>query len=90
MRAERIGYGTTYSAFFRISTRDTLTVQMAAPIEAISLAEISVSVRPQCHLRPEEGLAVARVWDEARKADSPWRSGRRSEAELYRYEMRIG
>ena len=61
LRAERIGYGTTYSAFFRISSRDTLTVQMAAPIEAISLAEISVSVRPQCHLRPEEGLAVARV-----------------------------
>ncbi len=59
LRAERIGYGTTYSAFFRISTRDTLTVQMAAPIEAISLAEISVSVRPQCHLRPGEGLAVA-------------------------------
>ncbi|MYC86912.1 MAG: carboxypeptidase regulatory-like domain-containing protein, partial [Gemmatimonadales bacterium] len=32
LRAERIGYGTTHSAFFRISTRDTLTVQMAAPI----------------------------------------------------------
>ena len=85
LRAERIGYGTTYSAFFRISTRDTLTVQMAAPIEAISLAEISVSVRPQCHLRPEEGLAVARVWDEARKAlaAASWTQ----ERGLYRYEM---
>ena len=85
LRAERIGYGTTYSAFFRISTRDTLTVQMAAPIEAISLAEISVSVRPQCHLRPEEGLAVARVWDEARKAlaAAEWTQ----ERGLYRYEM---
>ena len=85
LRAERIGYGTTHSAFFRISTRDTLTVQMAAPIEAISLAEISVSVRPQCHLRPEEGLAVARVWDEARKAlaAASWTQ----ERGLYRYEM---
>lgn len=85
LRAERIGYGTTYSAFFRIFTRDTLTVQMAAPIEAISLAEISVSVRPQCHLRPEEGLAVARVWDEARKAlaAAEWTQ----ERGLYRYEM---
>ncbi|MCZ0935822.1 MAG: carboxypeptidase-like regulatory domain-containing protein [Gemmatimonadetes bacterium] len=85
LRAERIGYGTTYSAFFIISTRDTLTVQMAAPIEAISLAEISVSVRPQCHLRPEEGLAVARVWDEARKALAAARWTQ--ERGLYRYEM---
>lgn len=85
LRAERIGYGTTYSAFFRISTRDTLTVRMAAPVEAISLAEISVSVRPQCHLRPEEGLAVARVWDEARKALAAARWTQ--ERGLYRYEM---
>lgn len=85
LRAERIGYGTTYSAFFIISTRDTLTVRMAAPIEAISLAEISVSVRPQCHLRPEEGLAVARVWDEARKALAAARWTQ--ERGLYRYEM---
>ena len=55
LRAERIGYGTTYSAFFIISIRDTLTGRMAAPIEAISLAEISVSVRRRGH--PPESTA---------------------------------
>ena len=44
-----------------------------------------MSVRPQCHLRPEEGQAVARVWDEARKAlaAAEWTQ----ERGLYRYEM---
>lgn len=36
VRAERIGYATTYSAFFSIGVGDTLTVQVAAPIKAIS------------------------------------------------------
>ena len=85
VRAERIGYGTTYSAFFSISVGDTLTVQVAAPIEAISLEGISATAGPRCHLHPEEGLAVAQVWNEARKAlaAAKWTQ----ERGLYRYEM---
>lgn len=85
VRAERIGYATTFSAFFGISAGDTLTVEIAAPVEAISLEEISVTGRPRCHLHLEEGLAVAKVWDEARKALAAARWTQ--ERGLYRYEM---
>ena len=85
LRAERIGYRTTFSAFFTISAGDTLTVEMSAPIEALSLKGISATVAPRCHVRPDEGLAVAKVWDEARKAlaAATWTQ----ERGLYRYEM---
>ena len=85
VRAERIGYATTFSAFFGISVGDTLTVEIAAPVEAISLEEIRVTGRPRCHLHLEEGLAVAQVWDEARKALAAARWTQ--ERGLYRYEM---
>ena len=85
VRAERIGYATTFSAFFSVSAGDTLTVEMAAPVEALSLEGVSATVGPRCRVRPEEGLAVARVWDEARKAlaAATWTQ----ERGLYRYEM---
>jgi len=85
VRAERIGYATTYSAFFSLSAGDTLTVQMAAPVEVILLEGIGATVDPRCHLRPDEGRTVARVWDEARKAltGAKWTQ----ERGLYRYEM---
>ncbi len=85
VRAERIGYATTYSAFFSISVGDTLTVQIAAPVEAISLEGVSATVGPRCHLHPEEGLAVAKIWNEARKALAAARWTQ--ERGLYRYEM---
>ena len=85
MRAERIGYATTFSAFFSISVGDTLTVDIAAPVEAISLEGVSATVGPRCQLRPEEGLAIARVWNEARKALAAARWTQ--ERGLYRYEM---
>ena len=85
VRAERIGYATTYSAFFSISVGDTLTVQIAAPVDAISLEGVSATVGPRCHLNPEEGLAVAKVWNEARKALAAARWTQ--ERGLYRYEM---
>ena len=85
VRAERIGYGTTSSAFFSISAGDTLTVQISAPVEALSLEGIRAAVGPRCQVRPEEGLAVAQVWEEARKAlaAATWTQ----ERGLYRYEM---
>ena len=85
VRAERIGYATTFSAFFSISAGDTLTVRISAPVEAVSLEGISADVGPRCQVRPEEGRAVAKVWDEARKAlaAATWTQ----ERGLYRYEM---
>ena len=85
VRAERIGYATTFSAFFEISAGETVTVEVSAPIEALSLEGITAAVGPRCEVRPEEGMAVATVWNEARKAlaAAAWTQDRG----LYRYEM---
>jgi len=85
VRAERIGYSTTFSTFFEISAGETVTVEVSAPVEALSLEGITASVGPRCEVRPEEGMAVARVWNEARKAlaAAAWTQDRG----LYRYEM---
>ncbi len=85
VRAERIGFATTFSAFFQLAQNDTVTIQISAPIEPVSLAEIRAEVAPRCDVRPDEGMAVARVWNEARKAlaVAAWTQSRG----LYRYEM---
>ena len=85
LKAERIGYAATWSDHFEIAAGDTLTVNLAARIEAISLDAIEVEGDGRCRVRPEEGLAVTRVWDEARKAldAALWTQ----ERGLYQYEM---
>lgn len=85
VRAERIGYATTYSGYFEIASGDTILVDLVARVEAVSLAGIEAEGERRCRVRPEEGLAVARVWDEARKAlkAAAWTQ----ERGYYRYEM---
>ncbi|MDE2866763.1 MAG: carboxypeptidase-like regulatory domain-containing protein [Gemmatimonadota bacterium] len=85
VRADRIGYATTYSDYFEIAVGDTVLVDLVARVEAISLAGIEAEGERRCRVRPEEGLAVARVWDEARKAleAAAWTQ----ERGYYRYEM---
>lgn len=85
IRADRIGYATTFSDFFNLAAADTLMVDIAARIEAISLAGIEAEAETRCRVRPEEGLAVTRVWDEARKAleAAAWTQ----ERGYYQYEM---
>lgn len=85
VKAERIGYATTWSDGFDMSIGDTLNLRLEAQIEAVSLAGIEVEGDSRCRVRPEEGLAVTRVWDEARKALNAalWTQ----ERGLYRYEM---
>jgi len=85
VRAERIGYATTLSEFFSVAATDTATIELTARIEPVSLAGIEAEGDRRCRVRPEEGLAVARVWEEARKAlaAAAWTQ----ERGLYRYEM---
>jgi len=85
IRADRIGYATTYSDFFDLSVTDTLMVDIVARIEAVSLAGIEAEAESRCRVRPEDGLAVTRVWDEARKAleAADWTQARG----YYQYEM---
>lgn len=85
LRAERIGYESTFSDYFRVEFGDTVTVNLTARVEAVSLVGIEADVGRRCEVRPEEGLAVARVWNEARKAlaAAAWTQ----ERGMYQYEM---
>lgn len=85
VRADRIGYATTWSDYFEVSAGDTIVVDVVARVEAISLAGIEAEGERRCRVRPEEGLAVTRLWDEARKAleAAAWTQDRG----YYRYEM---
>ena len=85
VKADRIGYATAYSDYFEIAAGDTIVVDIVARVEAISLAGIEAEGERRCRVRPEEGLAVTRLWDEARKAleAAAWTQ----ERGYYRYEM---
>ena len=82
MRADRIGYATTYSDHFG----ETVGIDVAAPVEAVSLEGIEAGAEHRCGVEPREGLKLARVWDEARKAlaAAAWTQ----ERGYYEYEMR--
>ena len=85
LRAERIGYATTHSDFFDLAAEETITQNLVAAVNAITLEGLAASGERKCTVRPEEGLAVTRVWDEARKALSAaaWTQDRG----YYQYEM---
>lgn len=86
LRAERIGYATTYSEHFRVPRGGTVIVDVSAPVEAISLEGIEADGERRCGVGRREGLALARVWDEARKAltAAAWTR----ERGYYLYELR--
>ncbi len=85
LRADRIGYATTFSDYFALAAADTLVIDMAVPVEAIELAGITAEAERSCRMRPTDGLAVSKVWEEARKAlaAAAWTQERGT----YRYEM---
>jgi hypothetical protein len=68
LRAEKIGYRTVTSPSFLLSPGQALEVSLETVQTPIELEGISVTGNTQCLVRPEEGLRVARVWEEARKA----------------------
>ena len=84
VRIERIGYATTFSEFARVSVGDTVTLHVSSVPEAIELEGVVASADRQCTLRPTEAVAVAKVWDEARKAlaATAWTADR----QMHRYE----
>ncbi len=68
VRADRIGYATTYSEWFRLAAGDTVSLRIEAPLEAVSLKGVVAEADRRCRVRPQEAMAVGRVWEEARKA----------------------
>ena len=85
LRAERIGYATTRSDYLDLAADETITHNLVAAVDVITLEGIEASGERRCTIRPAEGLAVTRVWDEARKAltAAAWTQ----ERGYYQYEM---
>jgi hypothetical protein len=65
--AERVGSVTATSELLTLAATDTARVQLSLGA-AQRLSTVRVTDRERCSVRPEEGQAAARLWDEARKA----------------------
>lgn len=68
LRAQRIGYETVTSEVIRLGPAPVSGILLETGRSAIELKELRVEGEQQCVVRPGEGLELARVWDEARKA----------------------
>ncbi len=68
LRAERIGYQTVTSPPVELEIGTSIDYRLAVPVVAVELSGVSVEAERRCVARPEEGLELARVWEEARKA----------------------
>jgi hypothetical protein len=68
LRAERIGYETVSSDPFQLRQAERFGIRLETKKTAIELEGIRVEGNQRCLVRPGEGLQVALVWEEARKA----------------------
>ncbi|HEX8695206.1 MAG TPA: carboxypeptidase-like regulatory domain-containing protein [Longimicrobium sp.] len=70
LRVERIGHRTLLTERFALAAGQTRDHPLALPTDAITLEGIRAEARRRCTTRGErrDGLALQRVWDEARKA----------------------
>lgn len=70
IRVEMIGMATGRTEAFAIASGTTISQELRLASRAIQLEGLEVEMEGgRCQVRPqEEGLLVARVWDEARKA----------------------
>jgi Carboxypeptidase regulatory-like domain len=69
VRVEMIGMGTATTDVFEVPADATVSKDIRMESSAIVLEGIEVEAEGgRCSVRPEEGLLVAEVWDEARKA----------------------
>ncbi len=89
VRAEMIGMGTLETAPFDVAQGTTEPGELSLDPRPIDLDGINVTAeRRRCTARPSaEGLAVATLWDEARKALSA--AALTEQQGLYRYETML-
>ena len=83
LRADRIGYASITSLPLELASGAAAFHDMVVPVQAIALDNITVEGERRCVLRPEGGLDVARVWEEARKALAA--AAFTDETSVYRY-----
>jgi hypothetical protein len=66
VRAERIGRAPVEHGPVTVGEGEVLRVELRAEPRAISLAGIQVTADQLCRLEPDEGVEMARVWEQAR------------------------
>lgn len=78
IRVERIGYADWVSEPYELTAGQRLAVTVEIPPNPIRLGDLRVEVTGSCLHDPSEGVALATVWDEARKAleTAVWAEGR--------------
>ncbi len=69
LRADRIGYASTFSEPLDVGAGQSITFRMAVAVEPVGLSGLDVQTTDsRCEMLREESLAIDRVWEEARKA----------------------
>ncbi|HZD06306.1 MAG TPA: carboxypeptidase-like regulatory domain-containing protein, partial [Longimicrobiales bacterium] len=83
LRLDRIGYASTLGPLFDVAAGETVERDVVARVRPVELRGLEAEGARRCQVRPAEGLATARVWEEARKAlaAAQWTA----ERELYRF-----
>ncbi len=85
LRTDRIGHASTTHPPFTIPETGSVTLELRAAVEAITLEGIEVEGDARCKVRGEEGREIATVWEEVRKAleTASWTG----EHGVFRYEL---
>jgi hypothetical protein len=73
IRVERVGFRATTTAPFLVRQAEKVDIPIAITSEGVSLRAVKVSADRRCIVRPQEGLATAQLWNEARKARHTFR-----------------
>ena len=68
IRAEMIGRETVESPSITVEEGEAVHHRLRLPSQAIELEELRVEAGRVCQVRPERASAIARIWEEARKA----------------------
>ena len=68
VRVDRVGFRATRSGPHVLALGQTLELPITIGSDGVSLQGVRVTADRRCVVRPQEGLAAAQLWDEARKA----------------------
>lgn len=68
VRVERVGFRSSTSTPMVVARDAVVNVPMTIASDGVSLRAVRVNADRSCVVRPQEGLAAAQLWDEARKA----------------------
>jgi hypothetical protein len=86
LKVQRIGFQDVFTPHFDVEMGRTVERDVQAAPQAIVLQGITAEARRRCVTRPAEGLAVATLWEEARKALAA--AAYTEQEAMYRYRVR--